>query len=158
MKLVTRFLRTPVIELRSALSLRGLRTREDYDELVYSSPDCDVRLSLSRLGNGQLIRCFVSVAENRLLAQNSFELFNEIAFEGHPVVAYGMGRGQATFEFEWLHPDGSAWRISAERVEILMQRLSDCLGPKPRPARQASRRRFSPEILDGVLAHAVNAA
>lgn len=157
MKLITRFLRTPVIELRSALACRGLRTREDYDELVYSSPECAARLSLSRLGNGQLIRCFISVAEDRLLA-NGLEVFNEVAFEGHPVVAYGFGRGQTTFEFEWLHPDGSDWRISGERVEILMQRVCGYLGPKPRPARQAGRRRFSPEILEGVLAHAVSAA
>lgn len=157
MKMLIRSLRTPVVELRSALAYRGLRAREDYDELVYSSPDCDVRLSLAKMGDGQLIRCFVSVAENRLLA-NGLEVFNEIAFEGHPTVAYGVGRGRTTFEFEWLHPDGADWRISGERVEILMHRVCGFLGPAPRPARQGARRRFSPEILDGVLAHVISAA
>jgi len=145
------FPRTSLIEFRSALAIHRIRTQEDCDELVHVAADCDVRLNLSQLGNGQLIHCFISVEEDRMLS-SGMELFNEISSEGHPVVAYGAGRGHTTLEFEWLHQDGANWRISAERVELLTQRLRCAVRPKSKQARRAGRRR-PPAILEGVIAH-----
>jgi hypothetical protein len=156
MALITRSLRTPLIEFRSTLACRGLRTREDYDELVLATSDCDVRLSLGDLDHGQLVRCFISVMEARL-RDNGLELLNELALEGHPIVAYGAGHGQATFEFEWRRSEHADWRIAGERLELLINRISATLGPKPLPMRQRRKRRLPTEILEGVLAHAVSA-
>lgn len=128
-------LRTPLIECRSALALLGLRTREDFEELVHTDGDCEFRLALRSARHGQQIRCFISVAEARLLA-SGIELFHELAVEGHPIVSYGAGQGSVSFGFEWFHPAGADWRISAQRVELLMQRVSGALGPKPAPARR----------------------
>lgn len=129
-------LRTPLVELRSALSLSGLRTREDYDELVHGeAADGEFRLSLRPARHGQQVRCFISVGEDRLLG-SGIELFHELAVEGHPVVSYGAGRGSVSFGFEWFHPTGADWRISAQRVELLMQRVGVALGPKPMPVRR----------------------
>jgi hypothetical protein len=129
-------LRTPLIECRSALALTGLRTREDYDELVHGDlADGEFRLSLRNARHGQNVRCFISVSEDRLLA-SGVELFHELSVEGHPVVSYGAGRGSVSFGFEWFHPAGADWRISAQRVELLMQRVSVALGPKPVPVRR----------------------
>lgn len=128
-------LRTPLVQFRSALSLLGLRTREDYDELVHAGGDCEVRLSLGGQAHGQRVRCFLSVAEERLLT-GGINLFHEIAVEGHPVVSYGAGQGSVTFGFEWHHPSGAEWEISAQRLELLMQRVSVALGPRPEPVRR----------------------
>lgn len=128
-------LRTPLIEFRSALALRGLRTHEDYDELVHQDAEGEFRLSLRDQPHGQLVRCFISVAEDRLLA-GGIELFHELAVEGHPVVSYGAGRGGVTFGFEWQHPSGADWRISAQRIELLLQRVAVGLGPRPEPVRR----------------------
>lgn len=128
-------LRTPLVELRSALALLGLRTREDYDELVRHDADGEIRLSLRGQPHGQQVRCFLSVAEDRLLA-SGIELFHELAVEGHPVVSYGAGQGSVTFGFEWHHPTGADWRISAQRLELLVQRVAVGLGPRPEPVRR----------------------
>jgi hypothetical protein len=152
MNLIPIKLRTPIVEFRAALARNGLRTQEDYDELVYASEDCSVRVNLSRLGEGQLVRCFISVDEQRLLS-TGLELFTAMSLEGHPVVAYGAGCGQMTFEFEWLHPDGADWKISGQRLDVFMQLLRCSLGPKPRPARGARYRSMARESLEGVLAH-----
>ena len=81
------------------------------------------------------MRCFISIAEERLLT-SGIELFHELAVEGHPIVSYGAGRGSVSFGFEWRHPAGADWRISAQRIELLMQRLGVALGPKPQPVRR----------------------
>lgn len=128
-------LRTPLIQFRSALAVLGLRTREDYDELVHADGDCEFRLSLLGQPHGQMIRCFLSVSETRLLT-SGIELFHEIAVEGHPVVSYGAGQGSVTFGFEWYHPTGADWGISAQRLELLMQRVTVALGPKPEAVRR----------------------
>jgi hypothetical protein len=129
-------LRTPLVECRSALSLLGLRTREDYEELVHGTvADGEFRLSLRPARHGQQIRCFISVTEERLLA-SGIELFHELAVEGHPIVSYGAGQGSVSFGFEWFHPTGADWRISAQRIELLMQRVSVGLGPKLEPVRR----------------------
>lgn len=133
--MITLTLRTPLVEFRSALALLGLRTREDYDELVHADSDCEFRLSLRGQRHGQQIRCFINVAEERLLA-SGIELFHELAVEGHPVVSYGAGQGSVSFGFEWYHPTGADWRISAQRIELLMQRVAVALGPKPAPIRR----------------------
>lgn len=128
-------LRTPLIECRSALSLLGFRTQEDFDELVHVGADSEFRLSLSGRPHGQQVKCFISIAEERLLA-SGIELFHEMAVEGHPVVSYGAGHGSVSFGFEWYHPTGADWTISAQRIELLMQRLAVALGPKPAPVRR----------------------
>lgn len=133
--MTTLTLRTPLLEFRSALALLGLRTREDYEELVHADADCEFRLSLRAERHGQRIRCFLSVAEERLLA-SGIELFHELAVEGHPIVSYGAGHGSVSFGFEWHHPGGADWRISAQRLELLMQRVAVALGPKPAPLRR----------------------
>lgn len=128
-------LRSPLIECRSALSLLGLRTQEDFDELIHVGQDGEFRLSLSGRPHGQQVKCFISLAEERLLT-SGIELFHELAVEGHPVVSYGAGHGSVSFGFEWYHPTGADWRISAQRIELLMQRLVVALGPKPAPVRR----------------------
>lgn len=138
-------LRTPLIECRSALALLGLRTREDYDELVHGDPDCEFRLSLRAARHGQQVRCLISVGEDRLLA-SGIELFHELSLEGHPVVSYGAGRGSVSFGFEWFHPTGADWRISAQRIELLMQRVAVALGPKPAPVRRRAAAGRKPSI------------
>lgn len=133
-------LRTPLIEFRSALALGGVKTREDFDELVHTSPDCEVRMSLRRAGGGQCVRCVVYLSEERLLT-GGFELFNEVGLEGHPIVAFGAGRGQVSYEFQWLHLDGAAWAISGERLRILVERLTLAVGPVPAPVSRRARSR-----------------
>lgn len=128
-------LRSPLIECRSALSLLGLRTQEDFDELIHVGQDGEFRLSLSGRPHGQQVKCFISLAEERLLT-SGIELFHELAVEGHPVVSYGAGHGSVSFGFEWYHPTGADWKISAQRIELLMQRLAVNLGPKPAPVRR----------------------
>lgn len=128
-------LRTPLIACRSALALVGLRTREDFEELVHTGEDCEFRLSLGPKPHGQQVKCFISLAEERLLA-SGIELFHEMAVEGHPIVSYGAGHGSVSFGFEWYHPSGADWKISAQRIELLMQRLCVALGPKPAPVRR----------------------
>ncbi len=133
-------LRTPLVACRSALALAGLRTREDYDELVHTGPDQEVRVALRAVRDGQQVRCLVSVDESRLPA-SGIEVFHELAVGGHPVVSYGAGRGSVSFGFEWLHPTGADWRISAQRVEVLLQRVAVSLGPKPAARRSRGGRR-----------------
>lgn len=128
-------LRSPLIECRSALAITGLRTFTDYDELVHVGGDCEFRLSLGGKPHGQQVKCFISVSETRLLT-SGIELFHEMAVEGHPAVSYGAGSGSVTFGFEWYHPSGADWKISAQRIELLMQRLTVALGPKPVPVRR----------------------
>lgn len=68
-------------------------------------------------------------------------------------MAYGAGRGQASFGFAWMHPDGAEWGISAGRVGLLLKRIQSALSPE-----FARRRRFTSEIPEGVLAHTATAA
>lgn len=140
--MTTLLLRTPLVECRSALALAGLRTREDYDELVHAGPDREIRVTLRGVRGGQQVRCLISLEEQRLPA-SGIEVFHELAVEGHPVVSYGAGRGQVSFGFEWMHPKGADWRISAQRVEVLLQRVTAAFGPKPAPARPRVGRRAS---------------
>jgi hypothetical protein len=145
--MITLTLRTPLVQLRSALAVRGFRTREEYDELVHTTPDAEVRVMLREQAKGQIVRCFVSLPEERML-ESALELFNAMSLEGHPVVAYGAGRGLLTFEFEWFHAPGVDWRASAVRIDSVMQRLSSVLGPRPAPVRARARAKQR----EGVLA------
>ena len=152
MKALLLNLRTPVVELRCALARHGLRTREDFDELVLNSADCHGRVTVGAHPEGHRVLCTLNVEESRLLC-SGLELFNQLTLEGHPLAAYGAGRGEASFEFEWIHPRGADWRISAQRVDILMGQLTAQLCAKPAVYRP--RRRMSPlraELLDGVIA------
>lgn len=145
-------LRTPVVELRCALARHGRRTEEDFDQLVLTTPDCHGRISVAPQADGHRVRCMLNVEESRLIT-SGLELFNRLTLEGHPLAAYGAGRGEASFEFEWQHPRGADWRVSAQRVEILMGLLTEQLCAKPavyRPRRKVSPLRA--ELLDGVLA------
>ncbi|HYC69677.1 MAG TPA: hypothetical protein VEB66_00620 [Opitutaceae bacterium] len=153
MKSLVLSLRTPLIELRSALARHGRRTREDFEELVLDSADCHGRVTVRPHAEGHRVLCSLDVEESRLIP-SGLDLFNQLALDGHPLVAFGAGRGQVTFRFEWVHPQGAAWRISAERVEILIGQLVSSLCAKPavfRPSRRISPRRA--ELLDGVIAH-----
>jgi hypothetical protein len=143
-------LRTPLIQFRSALSLLGLRTREDYDELTHTDGDCEFRLSLRGQPHGQQVRCFLSVAEERLLT-GGISLFHEIAVEGYPIVSYGAGRGQVTFGFEWHHPSGAEWEISAQRLELLLQRVTVALGPRIEPVRRRLPAGHKPSMLSELV-------
>ena len=152
MKTILPSLRTPLVEFRSALAVIGIRTREEYDELVHAASGCEVRSNLSRVGNGQLIKCFITVEESWLLG-SELELFNDLTLDGYPLVGYGVDNGGITFEFEWLHVNGTDWRISAERIDQFMQLLCGHFGPTPRPAGlPSSRRRPHTEFSEGVLA------
>lgn len=146
----THTLRTPLIEFRSALALAGLRTREDFDELVHADADCEFRLSLRPGRHGQQVRCFLSVAEARLLT-SGIELFHELAIEGHAIVSYGAGQGSVSFGFEWLHPTGADWRVSAQRIELLMQRVAVALGPRPAPVRRRTAGDRQPSVLSELV-------
>lgn len=148
MTLTSLALRTPLVQCRSALALAGLRTREDYEELVHSGPDQEIRLTLREGREGQQVRCLFSFEEQRLPA-SGVEIFHELAVEGHPVVSYGAGRGSVSFGFEWLHPRGADWRISAQRVDVLRQRLAASLAPAPGPVRSRRSRRAS--LLDELV-------
>jgi hypothetical protein len=148
--MTTLTLRTPLIECRSALALLGLRTREDYDELVHADPDCEFRLTLRDQRHGQQIRCLISVSEERLLA-SGIELFHELSVEGHPIVSYGAGRGSVSFGFEWHHPAGADWKISAQRVELLLQRVAVGIGPRPAPVRRRVAARRKPSMFSELV-------
>jgi hypothetical protein len=143
-------LRTPLIEFRSALALLGLRTREDFEELIHAESDCEFRLSLRPGRHGQQVRCFLSVSEERLLP-SGIELFHELAVEGHPVISYGAGQGSVSFGFEWFHPSGADWRISAQRIELLMQRVVVGLGPRPIPVRRRVVSGRKPSVLSELV-------
>lgn len=146
-------------QLRTALAFHGLRSREVFDELLHSSRDAEIRLTLGEQKNGQVIRCFISLDESRLLT-SGLELFNELSLEGYPVVSFGAGRSQATFEFHWVHPDGADWRISGQRVEGLLQRLLCALGerPAPRPTRRSKPASIYAELVPAVFGQPATAA
>lgn len=150
-------LRTPLIEFRSALAQRGFRTQEDYEELVRSDNCSQLRLSIRRREPGHTVSCFISIAETRLRS-SAIELFNDLCIEGRPVVSYGAGQGQFTFEFEWFQQEDLCWRVSVQKIDDLMQRLYSSFSPKPTLARRAQRRRVDAHILDGVLARVITAA
>ena len=137
---------SPVRALGAALFDTGLRVREEYDELILNRPGFELRVLAAERAGGCGVRCFISVAEHRLAAGYG-ETFNAMALEGYPVVAFGAGRGQATFEFSWFHPDGADWRISGQHCQVLVDRVVGSLItlPVPKPARpsQSSRLRGS---------------
>lgn len=137
----------------AALFDHGLRVREECNELVFNQRDFELRINAAEQTHGHALRSFVSVAEERL-APGSLVLFNEISLEGYPVVAFGAGRGQVTFEFAWFHPTGADWRISAERCQGLVDRVVGSFAPssasisthssesRPAPKRMGSQRRL----------------
>ena len=120
----------PVNSLRYALQDCGLRTHDEWDELVTRQPEREIRVQLVERTRGHQVRCFVSVPEERLQA-SGIELFNELAAEGQPIVAMGAGRRQVSFEFSWSQPPGSDWQGSAQRIQDLTQRIVGTLLPEP---------------------------
>jgi hypothetical protein len=157
MKLSLFSLRTPLIEFRSALARSGFRTQEDYEELVRADGNYQLRLSLRSQETGHIVQCSISVDETRLRS-SAIELFNDLCVEGRPVVSYGAGRGQFTFEFEWYQLEGLDWSGSVQRLDDLIQRMQSSFAPRPTPARRAQRQKANSHLLDGVLARAVTAA
>ena len=131
---------SPACAFGSALSDLGLRVREEFDELSLVGRDFELRLHVSEQTGGSAIRCFVSITEGSL-AGGAVVLFNEIALEGYPLVAIGSGRGKETFEFTWFQPEGADWRISAERCQGLIDRVTGGMAPVSLPIRQAAKRR-----------------
>ena len=117
---------SPMRALGAALFDHGLRVRADYDELLLAHRDFELRLHATEKADGCTLHCFVSIPEPRLAA-GSLVLFNEIALEGYPAVAFGAGRGKVTFEFAWFHPVGADWRISADRCQGLIDRVVSAL-------------------------------
>jgi hypothetical protein len=106
----------------AALFDHGLRVREEYNELILNQRDFELRVHVSELADSNSLRCSISVPSQRIAA-GTLVLFNEIALEGYPVVAFGAGQRQVTFEFAWFHPTGADWRISAERCQGLVDRV-----------------------------------
>lgn len=125
--------------------------------MTYDSPDCQVRLTLVPQRRGQLIRCAISVEEERLL-RSGLEVFNEISLEGYPAVGFGAGTRRATFDFNWVHPTGADWRISGQRVQGLIERLAGMLGDAPTPARRGARPRRLAELLPAAFGRVATAA
>jgi hypothetical protein len=129
--------RSPVRALGAALFDTGLRVREEYDELILDQRDYSLRVQAPAKACGWTIRCHVSVAELGFVP-GSLGLFNEMAMEGYPVVGIGACRGRISCDFEWFHPEGVDWRISAERCQGLIDRV---LGARSfEPARRPVRR------------------
>lgn len=114
--------RTPVRALGAALFDIGLRVREEYDELVLIKRFFVLRIHATGESGGSSIHCQVSVAELGFVP-GSLGLFGEMAMEGYPVVAVGACGGRISCEFNWFHPDGVDWRISADRCQGLVDRV-----------------------------------
>ena len=111
-----------VHSLGAALFDQGLRVRDEYDELILNQRNFELRVHVGDQTDGNNLRCSVSVPAQRIAA-GTLVLFNEIALEGYPIVAFGAGQRQVTFEFAWFHPTGADWRISAERCQGLVDRI-----------------------------------
>jgi hypothetical protein len=138
--IASRTQRSPVRALGAALFDAGLRVRDEYDELVLDSRDYGLRIQILGKPGGWLIRCQISVAELGFVP-GSLGLFSEMATEGYPVVGVGACRSRISCEFEWFHPEGVDWRISADRCQGLVDRV---LGARasdsvPRPVRNPMR-------------------
>ena len=88
--------------------LAGLRTREDYDELVHSESDCEFRLSLRGQRHGQQIRCFINVAEAP-----------EALASPHIVIKH--------FSTRYNHDEIRAASLYAVQREKAINRLTECL-------------------------------
>src|SRR5471032_3589714 len=114
-----RILRSPVRAFGAALFDSGLRVRDQYDELVLDQRDYSLRVQILARPCGWTIKCQISVAELGFVP-GSLGLFSEMATEGYPVVWIGASRGRISCEFEWLHPEGVEWRISADRCQGLV--------------------------------------
>ena len=115
-------LRSPVRSLGASLFDTGLRVRDEYDELVLDQRDYSLRVQTSTKTSGWTIRCHISVSELGFVP-GSLGLFSEMAMEGYPVVGIGASRGRISCDFEWFHPEGVEWRISAERCQGLVDRV-----------------------------------
>ena len=108
--------------LGAALFDSGLRVRDDYGELVLNQNDFGIRIHGVEMAGGCTLHCFISVAERGFMP-GSLGLFEEMASEGYPVVAVGASCGRISCEFNWFHPEGADWRISAQRCEALVDRV-----------------------------------
>ena len=133
-------LRSAVRSLGAALFDTGLRVRDEYDELVLDHRDYSLRVQATAKTSGWTIRCHISVSELGFVP-GSLGLFSEMAMEGYPVVGIGASRGRIACDFEWFHPEGVEWRISAERCQGLVARVlgARSLGAERRPVRNPMR-------------------
>jgi hypothetical protein len=114
--------RTPVAALRAALFGCGLPVREEYDDLVLERPEIGLRVHLVESDRGWAFNLSVSVAEGTI-SSGAISLFSEMASEGCPVVGVGACGRRLVCEFNWFHPLGVEWRISAERCQALVDRV-----------------------------------
>jgi len=115
-------IRSSVHAVGAALFDTGLRVREEYDELVLNQPGFGLRVNAIEKTGGCMLHCFISVTEQGF-APGSLGLFHEMASEGYPVVGVGACSGRISCEFTWFHPEGTDWRISAERCQALVDRV-----------------------------------
>ena len=132
--------RSSVRALGAALFDTGLRAREEYGELILCQRDFTLRVHTTERMGGSQVNCQISVTELGF-APGSLGLFGEMATEGYPVVAVGACAGKISCEFDWYHPEGVDWRISAERCLGLVDRVVGARMPLSvgRPSRGAGR-------------------
>lgn len=130
---------SPLRSLGAALFDTGLRVRDEYDELVLDQRDYSLRVQTLAKTSGWTIRCHISVSELGFVP-GSLGLFSEMAMEGYPVVGIGASRGRISCDFEWFHPEGVEWRISADRCQGLVDRVlgARSTGPIRKPVRRVS--------------------
>jgi hypothetical protein len=133
--------RSPVRALGAALFDIGLRVRDEYGELILQQRDFSLRVHATERTGGVQVHCQVSVAELGFVP-GSLGLFGEMAQEGYPVVAVGACQGRVSCEFDWFHPAGVDWRISADRCQGLVDRVvgARVSASEPRPVRTGARR------------------
>jgi hypothetical protein len=127
--------------LGASLFDSGLRVREDYGELVLNQSGFGLRIHSVELSAGSMLHCIISVAEQGFIP-GSLGLFEEMAAEGYPVVAVGACGGRISCEFNWFHPEGADWRISAQRCQALVDRVLGARVPpaEPKAIRAGGRR------------------
>jgi hypothetical protein len=120
--------RSPIRALGAALFDIGLRVRDEYGELILNQRDFGLRVHATDWTGGLMVHCHISVTELGFVP-GALGLFNEMALEGYPVVAVGASRGRVSCEFNWFHPEGVDWRISADRCQGLIDRVVGARAP-----------------------------
>lgn len=131
--------RSPIRALGAALFDIGLRVRDEYGELVLNQRDYGLRMHATERPGGLTLHCHISVIESGFVP-GALGLFNEMALEGYPVVAVGASRGRVSCEFNWFHPEGVEWRISADRCQGLVDRVVGARAPASVTVRPSTRR------------------
>lgn len=146
--------------VRNALAEAGIEVSNDGEGKAIVGSRREVGLqsfTIARKPSGYSVHVNLDLPESRL-PESGIHMFHELAVEGSPIVAYGAGNGRVTFGFEWYHPDGADWRISATRVALLMDRLQKDLVAVGDSPRTASRRPVLSSGIPSVLSAALRPA